>query len=175
MTKDQINKLIEDNTQLVHFLIKKYFNNLYWDEDIIQSGMLGLCRAANTWVQEKGAFSTYASMCILNQIRYELRKRNKHKDVISLETPVKSATDKELSLMDVVVGDKDVDYIDLSPILKRLSEKEIDVFKMRCDGMKEKEIAEKLGFSKPYVSNIIRKIKRLLIAHGYCEPFRGVS
>lgn len=83
---NDIQKFIEENTNLVHFLINKYYPYFSADEDIIQCGMLGLCKAAEKWDSSKSKFSTYATKWILSEIKRELRERGKHSAEISLES-----------------------------------------------------------------------------------------
>ena len=75
--------LIEKNIPLVYVVIREYYPFLINDEDIIQCGMLGLCKAADKW--REGTFSSYAKQCIKNEIRNELRLRQKFSVEVSLE------------------------------------------------------------------------------------------
>lgn len=72
------NKLIEDNMNLVYYLISRYYPTFIKDEDLIQCGMVGLCKAANSSNAIKYKFSTYASACILNEIKSEFIRRKKY-------------------------------------------------------------------------------------------------
>lgn len=82
---NNIKDVIEQNIGLVYFIVNEYYPSLYKDEDIIQCGMLGLAKAANKW-EKKGKFSSYARQCILNEIRTELKNRQKRKVEVSLES-----------------------------------------------------------------------------------------
>lgn len=42
---DDINKAIEENTPLVYYIIRKYFPTFVHDDDIIQSGLIGLWKS----------------------------------------------------------------------------------------------------------------------------------
>lgn len=66
-------------------VINEHYYKYRKDEDVIQSGMLGLCEAANNYDPEKGKFSTYACVCIRREIARELKRRDKDKFTISLE------------------------------------------------------------------------------------------
>lgn len=78
-------QFISDNVKLVYFIIQKYYPTFAHDEDIVQCGMVGLCKAAKKW-QQKGKFSSYARQCILNEIRNELKLRAKRSVEVSLES-----------------------------------------------------------------------------------------
>lgn len=68
-------KLIQDNIPFVYYIIHKYYPTFSKDEDIIQSGMVGLVKAANKFDASKGKFSTYAGVIIKNEIAKELKLR----------------------------------------------------------------------------------------------------
>lgn len=79
-------KLVTDNMPLVHYIIKKYYATYTKDEDIIQSGMLGLVKAAKHYDKTKGKFSTYAAVVIRSEIANELKYRKNDKLNVSLES-----------------------------------------------------------------------------------------
>ena len=64
-------ELIADNLRLVYHIVHEHYPTFKNDEDIVQCGMVGLCKAANTWDANKGVFSTYACKCIRNEINKE--------------------------------------------------------------------------------------------------------
>lgn len=85
---------IEENLNLVYFLIQKHYPTFIRDNDIIQCGMLGLCKAAERWDSRKSKFSTYATKWVLNEIRRELKNRGKHSSEISLESLMEDKRDE---------------------------------------------------------------------------------
>ena len=78
-------KLIEDNMKLVYFIVHKYYPAFGKNEDVIQEGMVGLVKAADTWDESKSKFSTYACACILTEIRTYFKQQSKHQNVLSLD------------------------------------------------------------------------------------------
>lgn len=155
MTKQQ---LIEDNMKLVTYIIQKYYPTFLSDEDIFQCGMVGLCKAANTFDESKSTFSTYASKCIINEIRIEFCKRAKHQDVFSLDYEYSNGTNDNVTLKDMIVGQDDVDCRP-SVIYQRLNPIERKILDYKIKGMTATEIAPLIGCSKQNVSKKIRKIK----------------
>lgn len=107
-------KLIEANMKLVHYLINKYYSTYSNNEDVIQEGMVGLCYAAEHFDESRGKFSTYASKCILNNIRSYFRKNAKHNNVLSLDYEVNNDDGDIVSFSDLIVGEKDVDLSNLN-------------------------------------------------------------
>lgn len=143
---------------LVYFLINKYYPSFVADEDIIQAGMLGLCRAANTWDETLSTFSTYASKCVLNEICKEFRARKKQHGVLSLDYEV-SGEDGTIPFGDLLEGEQDVDFVDIEPVMDRLSPNEREVFALLASGLSPNEITEKFGWSKERTNFIMRKIR----------------
>ena len=150
--------LIEGNMKLVHHIINKQYPTFRYDEDIIQAGMVGLCKAADTWEQSKSEFSTYACKCILNEIRKEFSSRKKHKGVLSLDYPSKTDESENTSFGDCLVGDEDVAYVDLDDFYSRLSVDEMEVLKKESQGYSTEEIAKLCGHSIQKVWKILRII-----------------
>ena len=151
-------ELIEENMTLVYFLINKYYPSSTHDEDVIQVGMEGLCKAANTWNEELSTFSTYASKCILNSIRTEFCKRKKHQGLLSLDYEV-NGIDGTTPFGDLVEGAKDVDFIDVEPVMNKLTPREKEVFAMLVDGSSPRDVTYKFGWSKQRTEQIMRKIR----------------
>lgn len=76
-------------------------------DDIISSGLLGLVKAANTFDSERGTkFSTYAALCIQNEMLMYMRKvRRYFGKEISLEEPVSTdETGMVLTIADTIEG-----------------------------------------------------------------------
>ena len=148
------NKLVEDNIKLVYYIVSREYPTYLHDEDIIQSGMVGLCKAAKAW-NEQGQFSTYAGKCIRNEIKREFIKRKPHYKNISLETKV----GEDSTLADLLVGDDDVGYIDSDSFVEILTRDEQDVLRMHSNGYLTNEIGETFGWSVQKVQKILRQIK----------------
>lgn len=151
--------LIEDNMRLVYFLINKYYPTFTNDEDIVQSGMLGLCRAAETWNEEKSVFSTYASKCILNEIKKELRERKKHNGVLSLDYSQLDENGESNTFGDSIMGDEDVSYFGYDSFLDSLSPLDQAIIKYKQVGLTTAEIAKRLDCNKQTVNQHLRLLE----------------
>lgn len=150
-----MNKLVEDNVNLVYHLIARTYPTFIHDEDIIQSGMLGLCKAATNWDKNKSKFSTYASRCILNSINEEFRSRKRQPKGVSLDQPLYD----NMTLAETVVGEEDVLFLDDETFYSRLSEEEQKVFKLYNNGYSTDEISTRLCMNEQKVRKILRLIK----------------
>lgn len=65
-------KLVLNNTNLVYVIAKKYISFMPWD-DILQYGMLGLCKAADRFDPSKGKFKDYSAIYIEGTIQMAIR------------------------------------------------------------------------------------------------------
>lgn len=156
MNKDN---LILENMKLVYFLISKYYPTFIGDEDLQQVGMLGLCKAANTWNEEKSKFSTYASKCILNEINFEFKRRKKHNGVLSLDKELGVEDGAMKTFGDLIVGEDDVGFVDYKGFLATLSDRQKDVLELSERGFDTDDIADMLDVSTQSVNASKRQIK----------------
>lgn len=160
MTKNEQEQLFHQWTEFAWFLLWKHFPNLALDDDIKQEALLGLWKACMTFEEGKAQFSTYASQCIINQIRQVLRKRSNAPKTVSLSTPI-SLEDDNLTLADVIedpVPSIDEGYIDLKEFLRGLSDRDKKLVQLRLQGKTQKQIAHEMGLAQSYCSRLITKI-----------------
>lgn len=168
------NILVEYNLRLVAHIIKKY-NNFDRDmDDLISIGTIGLIKAINTYDIEKGSrLVTYASRCIENELLMMLRQERKCSREFSLYEPI--GTDKEgneINLLDIVEheGTDITEQIILEDDIRQLhtfikillDERELQIITLRYGlynhaTYTQREVAEKLGISRSYVSRIEKK------------------
>lgn len=166
-------KLISHNLRLVAHIVKKYTNSLEAD-DLLSVGTIGLVKAIDSFDYDKKVqLSTYAARCINNEILMLIRANKKHKNVVSLSSlTTNSDEDKELELQDVIASDDEEIFAQVETnitvqkvkhiIEHKLDERERVVMKLRygidCDkSYTQKEIADKLGISRSYISRIENK------------------
>ena len=154
-------QLIEDNLGIVYSVILKKYPTYSCDEDLIQAGMLGLCKAAEKWDSNKSKFSTYAWSSVVNEIRLELRKRDRHKGILSLDYEVTGEDGKPTSFGDFIVGDEDVNYVDLGVDSNQLTPREQLIFTLSQKDVTPREIGKQLGISNEVVCKTLRKIKSM--------------
>ncbi len=166
-------KLISHNLRLVAHIVKRYTNSLEAD-DLLSVGTIGLVKAIDSFDYDKKVqLSTYAARCINNEILMLIRSNKKHKNVVSLNSLTSSNDeDKELELQDVIASDDEEIFAQVETnltvqkvkniIATKLDEREQMVMKLRygidCDkSYTQKEIADKLGISRSYISRIENK------------------
>lgn len=164
--------LIERNLRLVAHIAKKYQNVDEEMEDLISIGTIGLIKAVSSFDSSKGKLSTYASRCIDNELLMLLRSKKKTSKEVSLYEPI--GTDKEgneINLLDIIESEQ-VDVIGrmefavnlkkLGKILQNLEEREKEIIFLRYGlatgkEVTQREIGEKLGISRSYVSRIEKR------------------
>lgn len=175
--------LIERNMRLVAHLVKKYNYADRDVEDLISIGTIGLIKAVNTFNGDKGnRLVTYAAKCIDNELLMMLRSEKKRARDTSIYEPL--GTDSEgnsISLMDVLESDEldIIEEMELDANIKKLNglikdvltERERQIICLRYglgDGheVTQREIAERFGISRSYVSRLEKKaLKRLREAY----------
>ncbi len=163
--------LIEHNLRLVAHIVKKYQSMDEDVEDLLSIGTIGLIKSVVTFNPDKCVrLGTYAARCIENEILMHLRAKKKTARDISLYEPI--GTDREgneIQIFDIIETDMDdahqkvtlKDDIKLlySKLESILSPRERVVLKMRYglyneEEYTQREIAERLGISRSYVSRI---------------------
>ena len=166
--------LINRNLRLVAHVIKKYQQTGYDMDDLLSVGTIGLIKAVDTFHTEKGSrLATYAAKCIENEILMMFRAGKKFSREVSIYDPIGADKDGEtVSLFDILEsGDREIPETvmvrqDIRTLYQAyttgLTEMEKTVIRMRYGLLGEKEhtqreIAEKLGISRSYVSRIEKR------------------
>lgn len=165
--------LIKHNLRLVAHIAKKYAN--YPDSDeLISVGSIGLIKAIRSYSPDKGTqLATYAAKCIENEILMVLRANKKNKNNVSLNDTV--GTDKEgneILLIDLISpeGDTVINDVESRLLIEKIMEliknllddREYEIVRMRyglndTPALTQKEVAEKFGISRSYISRIEKK------------------
>lgn len=166
--------LIERNLRLVAHISRKYQSGEEDMEDLISIGTIGLIKAIATFNYERGnRLATYAARCIDNELLMYFRGKKKTSREVSLYEPI--GTDKEgnqINLMDVVEStDREIfDVIELKSNTKKiyeliprvLNDRERQIIEWRYGlynrkPVTQREVADKLGISRSYVSRIEKR------------------
>ena len=165
--------LIEHNLRLVAHIVKKYYASQNDQEDLISIGTIGLIKAVDSFNPRKGIrLSSYASRCIENEILMFFRSGKKSAQDVSLNEPID--TDKDgnaLTILDTMaVDDTIIDDLDVRMkseklygyLQRALTPRERAIVTLRygllgCRPLPQREVAQKLGISRSYVSRIEKK------------------
>lgn len=182
--------LITHNLRLVVYIAKKFESPGASVEDLISIGTIGLIKAISTFDGSKGArLATYAGRCIQNEILMYFRSQRKSAGDISLSDAIETGQDgSSLSVMDVLSSDEDLfQQTHLRSETKKLMglldrtltsrEKQIITWRYGLFGtapLAQRQVAEKLGISRSYVSRIEKKALEKL-RDAMEEPERDMS
>lgn len=170
MNKEQ-EELIINNQGLVHHIVNQFNpQNQMEHDDYASEGMYGLIKAARTYDKSKKAkFSTYASMCIKNEILMYLRKNKKNKFTCSLDMALSEDENGNTLTVGAIIGDtSSFDEYDNNEffinatniVLNYLKNKERTVILYRMGDFTQRTIAKMLGISQSYISRIEKKARR---------------
>jgi RNA polymerase sporulation-specific sigma factor len=177
--KEARDKLIEHNLRLVAHIVKKYNMLDKETDDLISIGTIGLIKAIDTFDDEKGIrLATYASRCIDNELLMMLRSSKRLNKEVYLYGPIGSDREgNEINLLDII-EETDIDIVEnivleddikklYSIIGKVLTDREREIISLRYGLVNKKEvtqreIANKLGISRSYVSRIEKKALKKL-------------
>ncbi|AQS60026.1 RNA polymerase sporulation sigma factor SigK [Desulforamulus ferrireducens] len=169
---DQLAKtiLIERNLRLVAKIANKLQDPRVDKQDLFQNGVVGLIKAVDTFDAQKcSKFSTYAGVCIQNEILMVLRKQKNERGNISMSEPLdydKDGTPLELqdTLMteDIPVEEQVETSLELEKLetaLTKLTPREQMVIRLRygLDGGREltqREVGKRLAISRSFISRI---------------------
>ncbi len=166
-------ELIVHNLRLVAHIVKKYYTQSGDQDDLISIGTIGLIKGISTFKPDRNVrLATYASRCIENEILMYFRSQKKLQGEVSLSDSLDSEGEGgSLSLMDVIQVDDNM--------LEELSAKDAGTAVRRCVAecldkrerlvidlrygltgeapLTQREIAQKCGISRSYVSRIEKK------------------
>lgn len=175
-------KLILHNLRLVSHIVRKYYSSAKNQEDLVSIGTLGLIKAIDSFSLENGTkFATYAARCIQNEILMHFRAQKKLSAEVSVNDTIDVDRDgNPLTYIDVISCDEDIpDEIAAKVCSERaikyistlLDERERRIITMRFglaggEPMTQKQVAERLGISRSYVSRLekcaLEKLKTAL-------------
>ena len=162
--------LIRHNLRLVAHVTKKYYAACGGQDDLISIGTIGLIKAVDTFDPARASkFSSYASRCIENELRMELRRTRREGAQTSLQEPLEGS-DGQLTLADTLpdptVMEDDCEQRANAARLRRMVEalppRECRLLTLRYGlggrpPQTQQEVAQQLGISRSYVSRIEKR------------------
>ncbi len=159
-----------ENEPLVIYVMQRYYPSLIKNEDLQQEARLGLWRACLAYDEtRKETFMALAVPYIRNAISNGYQKlygrstdrRYFFWNMRSLQEEVDLADTFAFSLLDIITGEPDVGYLDVSGMMTKLTPREIDILQRWVWGETRDEIAEDLGICKRTIWRALDKVKKL--------------
>lgn len=116
--KEARNKLILHNLRLVTYVIQKKFKNTLMEyDDLLSVGTIGLIKAIDTFdINKNKKLSTYAYICIVNEILMYINSNKNHINNLSMHDIVTSDSDGNSITVEDTLTNKYYDDIDESLI-----------------------------------------------------------
>ena len=159
------------SNQGIVFSVMKNLSIPLTDEDMFQTGIIGLLKAINTFDTSKGyQFSTYAFLIVRNELLMAFRKSKRSvMAAFSLDDNADIGNGESVPYAEIISDGKDyeenaVNLMLAQQIFERLGSREKHIFTMFfVESRTQSEISKALGISQSYVSRIISsmgKIKR---------------
>lgn len=158
-------QMILSNHKIV-FSVMQNLSIPVFDEDMFQTGVIGLLKAINTFDASKGyQFSTYAFSIVRNELLMTFRKGKRSvKAAFSLDDNADIGNGESTPYAEMIADRKNYEEDVVNSMLARqifegLSLREKRIFTMFfVENRTQCEISKALGISQSYVSRIIRNM-----------------
>lgn len=151
------------------FSVMKNLSIPLTDEDMFQTGIIGLLKAINTFDTSKGyQFSTYAFPIVRNELLIAFRKSKRSVvATFSLDDNADIGNGESVPYAEMIADGKDyeenvVNSMLAQQIFERLEAREKHIFTMFfVESRTQSEISKALGISQSYVSRIISSMGKM--------------
>ena len=176
-------EMIRRYTGFVRMKASSYFLAGGDSEDLLQEGLIGLCKAIRDFRHDKEtSFRSFAELCVTRQIITAIKTatRFKHSPLntyISFShTPAGQDPDGDCTLGDALPGshvDEPSIQVISSEELKSLvfclgsglSKLESDALRMYLEGSSYEDMADELGCDTKTIDNALQRVKRKIVVH----------
>ena len=175
--------LIQRYTGFVRMKASSYFIAGGESEDLVQEGLIGLCKAVRDYRSDKEtSFRSFAELCVTRQIITAIKTATRFKHaplnnyVSFSQTPAGQDPDSDVTLGDALPGpgvdDPSICVIS-SDELKSLvfclgtglSRLEADALRLYLEGSSYEEMAEELDCDTKAIDNALQRVKRKIVQH----------
>ena len=175
--------LVQRYTGFVRMKASSYFIAGGESEDLIQEGLIGLCKAVRDFRSDKEtSFRSFAELCVTRQIITAIKTatRFKHQPLNSYvsfsHTPAGQDPDSDVTLGDALPGpgvrEPSVMVISTEELQSLvfclgsgLSQLEADALRHYLEGSSYEEMAEDLGCDTKTIDNALQRVKRKILTH----------
>jgi len=176
-------QLIQRYTGFVRMKASSYFIAGGEGEDLIQEGLIGLCKAVRDFRADKEtSFRSFAELCVTRQIITAIKTATRFKHaplntyVSFSQTPAGQDPDSDCTLGDALPGshvhDPAVAVISTDELKSLvfclgtgLSPLESDALRMYLEGSSYEEMAEVLDCDTKAIDNALQRVKQKIVTH----------
>jgi RNA polymerase sporulation-specific sigma factor len=175
--------LIRRYTGFVRMKASSYFLAGGESEDLIQEGLIGLCKAIRDYRHDKEtSFRSFAELCVTRQIITAIKTATRYKHqalnnyVSFSNTPAGQDPDSDCTLGDALPGshvdEPSVQVISTEELQSLvfslgtgLSQLESEALRLYLEGSSYEEMADLLSVDTKAVDNALQRVKRKIVMH----------
>ena len=175
--------LIQRYTGFVRMKASSYFLAGGDGEDLVQEGLIGLCKAMRDFRPDKEtSFRSFAELCVTRQIITAIKTATRFKHaplntyVSFSHTPAGQEGDGECTLGDALPGpsvdDPSICVISTEELQSLvftlgsgLSRLEADALRLYLEGSSYEQMADELGCDTKTIDNALQRVKRKILTH----------
>ncbi|HEX3453429.1 MAG TPA: RNA polymerase sporulation sigma factor SigH [Gaiellaceae bacterium] len=176
-------EMIRRYTGFVRMKASSYFLAGGDSEDLLQEGLIGLCKAIRDFRHDKEtSFRSFAELCVTRQIITAIKTATRFKHqalnnyVSFSNTPAGQDGDSDCTLGDALPGshvdEPSVQVISTEELKSLvftlgtgLSKLEADALRMYLEGSSYEDMAESLGCDTKTIDNALQRVKRKIVVH----------
>jgi RNA polymerase sporulation-specific sigma factor len=175
--------LIQRYTGFVRMKASSYFLAGGDGEDLVQEGLIGLCKAMRDFRPDKEtSFRSFAELCVTRQIITAIKTATRFKHsplntyVSFSHTPAGQDPDSDVTLGDALPGshveEPSVVVISSEELQSLvfclgtgLSRLEADALRLYLEGSSYEDMADELGCDTKTIDNALQRVKRKILQH----------
>ena len=176
-------EMIRRYTGFVRMKASSYFLAGGDSEDLLQEGLIGLCKAIRDFRHDKEtSFRSFAELCVTRQIITAIKTATRFKHqalnnyVSFSNTPAGQDGDSDCTLGDALPGshvdEPSVQVISTEELKSLvftlgtgLSKLEADALRMYLEGSSYEDMADSLGCDTKTIDNALQRVKRKIVVH----------
>jgi len=176
-------EMIRRYTGFVRMKASSYFLAGGDAEDLLQEGLIGLCKAIRDFRHDKEtSFRSFAELCVTRQIITAIKTATRYKHqalnnyVSFSNTPAGQEGDSDCTLGDALPGshvdEPSVQVISTEELKSLvftlgtgLSKLESDALRMYLEGSSYEDMADSLGCDTKTIDNALQRVKRKIVVH----------
>ena len=178
-----LDALIRRYNGFVRLKASSYFLAGGDSEDLLQEGLIGLCKAIRDFRHDKEtSFRSFAELCVTRQIITAIKTATRFKHqalnnyVSFSNTPAGQDSDSDCTLGDALPGslvdEPSVQVISTEELQSLvfclgsgLSKLEADALRMYLEGSSYEDMADELGCDTKTIDNALQRVKRKIVLH----------